>query len=157
MAPLRERKTDIILLTDLFLKEMAEKYKLDIPTIDPEVMDIFMQYSWKGNIRELQNIIEHMVVMSGGKNITTDILPYSIKESVKSFTRANIQVNDLAKSVGEYEKEIIETVLENTKWNKSEAARILNIPRTTLLYKIELYDISIKGSGKKRKKKLTKN
>lgn len=157
VAPLRERKTDIILLTDLFLKEMAEKYKLDIPTIDPEVMDIFMQYSWKGNIRELQNIIEHMVVMSGGKNITTDILPYSIKESVKSFTRANIQVNDLAKSVGEYEKEIIETVLENTKWNKSEAARILNIPRTTLLYKIELYDISIKGSGKKRKKKLTKN
>lgn len=157
VAPLRERKTDIILLTDLFLKEMAEKYKLDIPTIDPEVMDIFMQYSWKGNIRELQNIIEHMVVMSGGKNITTDILPYSIKESVKSFTRANIQVNDLAKSVGEYEKEIIETVLENTKWNKSEAARILNIPRTTLLYKIELYDINIKGSGKKRKKKLTKN
>lgn len=157
VAPLRERKTDIILLTDLFLKEMAEKYKLDIPTIDPEVMDIFMQYSWKGNIRELQNIIEHMVVMSGGKNITTDILPYSIKESVKSFTRANIQVNDLAKSVGEYEKEIIENVLENTKWNKSEAARILNIPRTTLLYKIELYDISIKGSGKKRKKKLTKN
>lgn len=157
VAPLRERQTDIILLADLFLKEMAEKYKLEIPAIEPEVIDIFMQYSWKGNIRELQNIIEHMVVMSGGKTITTELLPFSIKESVKNFTRANIQVSDLAKSVGEYEKQIIETVLENTKWNKSEAARVLNIPRTTLIYKIDLYGISVKGSNNKKRKKLTKN
>lgn len=157
VAPLRERKTDITLLTDLFLKEMAEKYKLDIPTIDTDVMDIFMQYSWKGNIRELQNIVEHMVVMSGGKTITSEMLPYSIKESVKGLMRANIQVSDLAKSVGEYEKEIIQTVLENTKWNKSEAARVLNIPRTTLIYKIELYGMDVKTSSKKKRKKLTKN
>lgn len=157
VAPLRERKTDITLLTDLFLKEMAEKYKLDIPTIDTDVMDIFMQYSWKGNIRELQNIVEHMVVMSSGKTITAEMLPYSIKESVKGLMRANIQVSDLAKSVGEYEKEIIQTVLENTKWNKSEAARVLNIPRTTLIYKIELYGIDLKSINKKKRKKLTKN
>lgn len=157
VAPLRERKTDITLLADLFLKEMAEKYKLDIPTIDTDVMDIFMQYSWKGNIRELQNIVEHMVVMSSGKTITAEMLPYSIKESVKGLMRANIQVSDLAKSVGEYEKEIIQTVLENTKWNKSEAARVLNIPRTTLIYKIELYGIDLKSINKKKRKKLTKN
>ncbi|MGB5822696.1 MAG: helix-turn-helix domain-containing protein, partial [Proteocatella sp.] len=96
-------------------------------------------------------------VMSGGKTITTEILPYSIKESVKNFARSNIQVNDLAKSVGEFEKDIIEAVLESAKWNKSETARILNIPRTTLIYKVDLYNLDHKNSSKKKKKKLTKN
>lgn len=156
VAPLRERKIDITLLADLFLREMSEKYKLEMPKLEPEVMDILMEYGWKGNIRELENVIEHMVVMSGGKTITTEILPYSIKESVKSFARTNIQVSDLAKSVGEYESNIIEVVLESVKWNKSEAARILNIPRTTLIYKVDLYNIEQKNLNKKKKEKNNK-
>lgn len=157
VPPLRERKSDITLLADLFLRKMSEKYKLEIPKLDPEVMDILTEYSWKGNIRELENVIEHIVVMSGGKTITTEILPYSIKESVKNFARRNIQVNDLAKSVGEFEKDIIEAVLESAKWNKSETARILNIPRTTLIYKVDLYNLEPKNSNKKKKKKIAKS
>ena len=155
VPPLRERKSDIPLLADLFMKEMCEKYNLEIPKLDPEVVDILMQYSWKGNIRELQNIIEHVVVMSGGKTINTDMLPISIKESVKSYVRANLQVNDLAKSVGEFEKDIIENVMNKSSWNKSEAARMLNIPRTTLIYKIDLY--GIKKKSEKKTKKTKKN
>jgi len=151
VASLRERKSDIPLLADLFMKEMCEKYKLEVPKLDSEVVDILMQYSWKGNIRELQNVIEHVVVMSGGKTITTEMLPISIKESVKSYVRANIQVNDLAKSVGEFERDIIRNVMEKSDWNKSEAARMLNIPRTTLIYKIDLYDIKDKKDKKTKK------
>lgn len=157
VPPLRERKSDITLLADLFLKEMSEKYKLEVPKLDPEVMDILTEYNWKGNIRELENVIEHIVVMSGGKTITTEILPYAIKDSVKNFARGNSPVSDLAKSVGEFEKDIIKSVLEAAKWNKSETARILDIPRTTLIYKIELYNLEPKVSNKKKKKKITKS
>lgn len=156
VPPLRERKSDIPLLADLFMKEMCGKYNLEIPKLDPEVVDILMQYSWKGNIRELQNIIEHVVVMSGGKTINTDMLPISIKESVKSYVRANLQVNDLAKSVGEFEKDIIENVMQKSNWNKSEAARMLNIPRTTLIYKIDLYGIKEKSEKKTKKTRKSK-
>jgi DNA-binding NtrC family response regulator len=93
--------------------------------------------------------------MSGGKTINTDMLPISIKESVKSYARANLQVNDLAKSVGEFEKDIIENVMNKSNWNKSEAARMLNIPRTTLIYKIDLY--GIKEKSEKKTKKTKKN
>ncbi|WP_051188598.1 sigma-54-dependent Fis family transcriptional regulator [Proteocatella sphenisci] len=153
VASLRERKSDIPLLADLFMKEMCDKYNLEIPKLDSEVVDILMQYSWKGNIRELQNVIEHVVVMSGGKTITTDMLPISIKESVKTYMRANIQVNDLAKSVGEFERDIIENIMKKSDWNKSEAARMLNIPRTTLIYKIDLYGIKDKKERKTKKSK----
>ena len=141
VPPLRERGSDITLLTDFFLKELADKYDMKVPSISPKVRNILLEYDWKGNLRELKNILEHMIVMSGGKEIREDMVPYSVKDSVSKFARSYAQVNDLAKNVAEYEKHIIEEVLENTAWNKSLAARKLNVPRTTLMYKIQQYEL----------------
>lgn len=148
IPPLRERGSDITLLADWFLKELSGKYHVDQPSISPRVMNTLLEYDWRGNLRELKNILEHMIVMSGGKEITMDMVPYAVKERASKFSRSYVQINDLAKTVGEYEKHIIEEVLENCNWNKSQAARTLNIPRTTLMYKIELYEL-----GKKPKKR----
>ncbi|MDO5062542.1 MAG: sigma 54-interacting transcriptional regulator [Peptostreptococcaceae bacterium] len=148
IPPLRERGSDITLLADWFLKELSGKYHVDQPSISPRVMNTLLEYDWRGNLRELKNILEHMIVMSGGKEITMDMVPYAVKERASKFSRSYAQINDLAKTVGEYEKHIIEEVLENCNWNKSQAARTLNIPRTTLMYKIELYEL-----GRKPKKR----
>lgn len=147
---LRERGSDITLLTDLFLEELAEKYSMKVPSISPKVRNILLEYDWKGNLRELKNILEHMILMCGGKEISEDMVPYSVKDNVSKFARSYAQVNDLAKNVSEYEKHIIEEVLENTSWNKSQAARMLNIPRTTLMYKIQQYELEEKAVKKRR-------
>lgn len=149
IPPLRERGSDITLLADSFLKELSDKYRVDQPGISPRVMNTLLEYDWRGNLRELRNILEHMIVMSGGKEITMEMVPYAVKERVNKFSRSYSQINDLAKTVGEYEKHIIEEVLENCNWNKSQASRTLNIPRTTLMYKIEQYNLG-KRPTKKR-------
>lgn len=141
VPPLRERGSDITMLTDLFLAELAEKYDMRVPSISPRVRNILLEYGWKGNLRELKNILEHMIVMSGGKEISEEMVPYSVKDSVSKFARSYAQVNDLTKNVAEYEKHIIEEILESSAGNKSLAARKLNIPRTTLMYKIQQYGI----------------
>ncbi len=150
VPPLRDRGSDITLLSNLFLKELSEKYSLKIPGISPKVRNILLEYDWKGNLRELKNILEHMVVMSGGKEISEDMLPYFVRDSVAKFARSYAQVNDLAKNVAEYEKHIVEEVLKNTDWNKSLAARKLNVPRTTLMYKIKQYDLEEEKLKKKK-------
>lgn len=151
VPPLRERGSDITLLSEIFLKEISEKYSMAPPTISPRVRNILLEYEWKGNLRELRNILEHMVVMSGGKEITEDMVPYSVKDSVARYARSYAQVNDLAKNVAEYEKHIIEEILEHTDWNRSLAARMLNVPRTTLMYKIQQYEIEDKRLKKARR------
>lgn len=149
---LRERKEDISYLVELFLKEMSKKHQIELPKIESNVMNLLVEYSWKGNLRELKNTVEHLVVMSNGKTIVMDFLPYSIKKDTKNFIRTANQINDLQKSVAEFESHIIEEVLVQTLWNKSEAARILNIPRTTLIYKINQYNLKKAKNSKKLKK-----
>lgn len=141
IPPLRERGSDITLLADFFLRELAEKYQVKQPSISPRVMNVLLEYEWGGNLRELRNIMEHMIVMCGGEEITMEMVPYAVKESAAKFARSYSQINDLAKTVGEYEKHIIEEALENCNWNKSQTSRLLNIPRTTLMYKIEQYQL----------------
>lgn len=141
IPPLRERGADITLLADFFLRELADKYQVNQPSISPRVMNVLLEYEWGGNLRELRNIMEHMIVMSGGKEITMEMVPYAVKESAAKFARSYSQINDLAKTVSDYEKHIIKEALENCNWNKSQTARLLNIPRTTLMYKIEQYHL----------------
>jgi len=151
VPPLRERGTDVLVMAENLIEEAAEKYKMKKPTISPRVRNAFLEYDWKGNILELGNTIEHMVLMSGGKEITMEMLPSSIRESVEKISRSYAHTNDLQKSVREFEKQIIKDALEGNDWNRSQTARMLNIPRTTLMYKIEAYDI------KREKKSLKKN
>lgn len=144
LPPLRERENDIVLLTYHFLNELAEKNNRDVPKISPEVLDIFKKYNWNGNIRELRNVVEHTLVLCTDNVINKDTLPSHILKFVKEKEHDFIKTEstfDLNKSISNLEKKIIIEALKNTKGNKAKAAKLLNIPRSTLHYKLDSYEI----------------
>ena len=142
LPPLREQKEDIPVFVEKFLNRTCEQLGVNI-TINPAAMDILLSYSWPGNIRELQNLIEKAVVIAlskGNKTIERqDLMKYTgySNQLIDSYGASNSQVNSLSDN----EKIIIETVLKNTKGNKSKAAALLGISRKTLYKKI--HDMNI--------------
>jgi two-component system response regulator AtoC len=134
LPPLRSRKEDIPLLIQYFLKKYSQLFGKAVFTVAPGVEDILNQYPFPGNVRELENIIERAVALSDGKRITVRDLP----DDLLSLSIKRIETDDWP-SLQEYEKEYIYRVLLKTKHHKGEAARILQIPRTTLWRKIKLH------------------
>lgn len=149
LPPLRERKTDIVLLIYHFLNELSKKNNRDTPKISKEALEILKQYRWKGNIRELKNTIEYLLVLCDDNIIYEHMLPKHILEEIKNNTsskQTSILENkqksfDLNKSITELEIKLITETLNETKGNKAKAAKLLNIPRSTLHYKINHYNI----------------
>ena len=143
LPPLRERKEDILLLVDKFIEEICKSNNRKKLKISKESMDILQRYSWKGNIRELKNTIENIVVLSRGNIIEKDDIPMYI---VESSDKNNINEDyplDLNQAISKLEIKTIKKALEMASGNKARAAKILNIPRTTLYYKIEQYNINV--------------
>ncbi len=145
LPPLRERGEDVFLLTNYFLNELSIANNKKVPKISREVVDMFMEYDWRGNIRELKNTVEHLVVLCSDNVITADMIPKYIinrictkKIKEENYTNDNL---DLNKSVENLEKEYIKKALEISNGSKVKAAMLLNIPRTTLHSKLEKYTI----------------
>ena len=143
MPPLRERKEDIVVLIHKFIKEIGEQNNKEDLDISKEALNILQRYEWKGNIRELKNTIENLVVLSRGNIIEKEDIPTYILES-------NIENNldedyslDLNKAITQLEVNTIKKALDISNGNKSKAAKVLNIPRTTLYYKLEQYQIDV--------------
>ena len=161
LPPLRERKTDIPLLADHFLKQFN---RTAIPkTISDEAMQFLVNYSWPGNIRELANFIERMVVLSIGSTITPRDLPEKVlgdtpkekwqpleedeegnpaqilQQSLGQSFHVGIPEEgiNLKKTVEEFEKELLLEALEKTGWVKNKAANLLGLNRTTLVEKLK--------------------
>ena len=161
LPPLRERKTDIPLLVDHFLKQFN---RTAIPkTISDEAMQFLVNYSWPGNIRELANFIERMVVLSIGSTITPRDLPEKVlgdtpkekwqpleedeegnpaqilQQSLGQSFHVGIPEEgiNLKKTVEEFEKELLLEALEKTGWVKNKAANLLGLNRTTLVEKLK--------------------
>ncbi len=149
LPPLRERKTDIVLLIYHFLNELSKKNNRYTPKISKEALEILKQYRWKGNIRELKNTIEYLLVLCDDNIVYEHMLPKHILEEIKNNTsskQTSILENkqksfDLNKSITELEIKLITETLNETKGNKAKAAKLLNIPRSTLHYKINHYNI----------------
>ncbi|RDY25274.1 CBS domain-containing protein [Romboutsia weinsteinii] len=140
LPPLRERKEDIEILIHNFLKEICEENEKSVIGITKESVNILQSYKWKGNIRELKNTIENLVVLSKRDVIEVEDLPSYITES--SYINEDDDGDlDLVKLTQKLENRVISKALELTKGNKAKAAKILNIPRTTLYYKIDQNDI----------------
>lgn len=129
LNPLRERPDDILILVDHFIKKFNNKKPIEI---DSEVLKIFKNYRWPGNIRELENVIERAVIVSQGKKIEVHHLPEELTETKKLDTRL--------KSLEEIEKEYIAKVLSETS-DFEEAANILQIDTTTLWRKRKKYNL----------------
>ena len=133
VPPLTERKEDIPLLVDTFIRRYCLEMNKEEVKIAPTALKLLLDYDWPGNVRELENVIERALVIGQGKEIAADDLPFSRKE---------LGPEKFPKSLKIMEQMHIERILEETDWNISRAARELDIDRQTLYNKIEKYKIT---------------
>ncbi|MBS1628294.1 MAG: sigma-54-dependent Fis family transcriptional regulator [Bacteroidetes bacterium] len=134
LPSLKERKEDIALLAHYFLTLYATKNNIDLLHINSNALQALQQYEWKGNIRELKNVIECAAILTDSKQILAEHLPYEVQQSNNAIP------NNLL--LATIEKQHIQKVLLHTKGNKTETAKLLGIGLTTLYRKIEEYQIS---------------
>src|ERR1700688_3226780 len=146
LPPLRQRKQDIPLLVDFFLKKYAEENDRPARTISPEALRPLMAYSWPGNVCELDNVIERAVVFSSGNSIGIDLLPDNLLGKGSAFSLLHDPPTDasLFEIVEDVEKRIITEMLEKCNWNQTEAAEHFKVPLSTLNQKIRRLNIEIK-------------
>ncbi|MDL2145252.1 sigma-54 dependent transcriptional regulator [Flavobacterium tructae] len=136
LPPLRERIKDIALLTHTFVKQFSEKTNKKTLQISDDFIHKLEHYSWPGNIRELKNIIERSVILSSDDTLTSAVLPYEMQQETEKNTK---QMS--AFSMQSIEKLHIQKVLNYTKGNKAETARLLEIGIATLYRKLDEYGI----------------
>jgi len=142
LPPLRERIVDIEPMSIYFLNQFATKTNKKIKSISNDCLEALKQHAWKGNIRELKNVIERSVILCDTDQLTIDNLPTEIQQLVKVETqstsgRKTLSAFDLASA----EKLHIQKVINYTNGNKTETAKLLNIALTTLYRKLEEYKI----------------
>jgi two-component system response regulator HydG len=137
--PLRERREDIPLLADYFLKKFMEKNNKNLKGFTPQAMDRLIRHSWPGNVREMMNTIESAVVLSSSSYLTERDMPF-LRQSENSLELPGPGMAD--SSLYEIEKASILNTLEAVNGNKSEAARKLGITRATLHKKLKGYGLS---------------
>lgn len=124
---LRDRREDIPYLVKHFIEDYSKIYKKEIKDIDDDALDVFMNYSWPGNIRELENAIEYLIVRSKeGSNISFNSLPTSFRSNSNSVTTESI------KEIRNDNTSQLVKLLEKHKWNKTKVAKELGVGRTTL-------------------------
>jgi DNA-binding NtrC family response regulator len=140
MPALREHKLDIPLLCDSFIAKLNEKTGKNIRKLSPEAKSHLMNYFWPGNIRQLENAIEHAFVMCFGDTINLEELPDEIKSDWSGAVRLPTEKKQSVptqKPRGFVTREQLLDVLEQCRWNKSEAARQLGVDRTTIWRKMK--------------------
>jgi len=139
IPPLRERKEDIPILVNTFIREFSEKNDKNVKKISIEALDKLINYEWSGNVRELRNCIESMVVMTQSDNLEIHDLPLNIRGVAISVSQPTMQSG---MSIDEIEKEAIKKALESTNGNKTQTAEILKIGLRTLHRKIQKYELA---------------
>lgn len=140
IPPLRERKEDILMLVNHFLKRYSEENKKTIKGFDSDAMGILMKYEWPGNVRELRNVTERAVVLCPGDVITAAELPDKLKKN-GSAPPGQQETSSLKLSVSEYEKTVILNVYHAQNRNKEETAKVLGVDLATLYRKLKKYGI----------------
>ncbi len=153
IPPLRNRKDDLPLLIDHFIKKYANENYKKIEGITQDVLNALTVYDWPGNIRELENIIERAVILDMDNVIDKNDLPEIILRIVSPITEPIVNNTDVASSLKdvlkEPEKVYILRVMEEVGWNKKKAAKKLGVNRTTLYNKLRKYNIIIEGNKNK--------
>ncbi|GGF70134.1 sigma-54-dependent transcriptional regulator [Wenyingzhuangia marina] len=132
---LKDRNDDLILYADFFLNKANKQLNKSVVGFSKEVLTIFQNYEWPGNIRELSNIIKRATLLTTGELIEVNALPN------KFFKTTEVKTFSENFSTKENEKELIISALEKTDYNRTQAAKLLNITRKTLYNKMKLYEI----------------
>lgn len=133
---LKDRGEDLMVFADYFLEKANQQLHKDVIGFSPEVVSIFQNYSWPGNLRELQNCVKRATLLTRGDFIESDVLPAEFFQ-IQNQPAATSEVFSLS----ENEKETIISALSKTQNNKSEAAKLLKITRKTLYNKLKQYNI----------------
>jgi len=149
LPSLRQRKEDIPLLVEHFIRKFAQENDKTVRTISPEALRPLMDYGWPGNVRELENVIERAVVLAPGPTIGIDLLPDHISGRNAAMPpiedRPDMSLFDIMESC---ERRIICDMLERCNWNQTEAAERFRIPLSTLNQKIKRLNIDVKKKGR---------
>jgi two-component system, NtrC family, response regulator HydG len=145
---LRERKSDIPEFVEHFLNQSNRELNKEVQGLEPEVMERLQEYHWPGNIRELKNVIRRAVLLTNGEKITLDTLPPEISSPVSSHIEQQNHASTISahnpdlKAIQEKtEKALIEETLIKVRYNKTLAAKMLNIDRKTLYNKLKRYNL----------------
>ncbi|GAB3959682.1 sigma-54 dependent transcriptional regulator [Spirosoma harenae] len=134
LPSLQARREDIPLLAEQFARISAAKLGKKPMTLSPAFLDVLMRYSWKGNIRELRNVIERAVILNDGSTLTPESLPLDLQTSTNNLGSSAFDLETV-------EKKHIAHILNFTNGNKAETARLLGIGLSTLYRKIEQYQL----------------
>ena len=140
IPPLRERREDIPLLVNYFLENYANEIGRNNMILKEEAMERLVCYSWKGNIRELENVVERMVILSTEDSLGVDNLPKELL--FQELIESSYQLPETGIRLEELEKSLILQALERTEYNQTKAAKLLGISRHTLIYRLEKYSLN---------------
>jgi two-component system response regulator HydG len=148
LPPLRERTQDIPVFVKHFIDQSNTELNRNVEGLTPEVENIILKYPWYGNLRELKNVIKRSVLMANKNLIDKSCLPPEIvfpeDSSLYIENESTANFDSMLKNASfEIEKQLIIKTIQEAGYNKSKAARILNIDRKTLYNKIKLYNINI--------------
>jgi two-component system, NtrC family, response regulator AtoC len=154
VPPLRNRKEQILPLSQYYLNVYKNKYGKDVPPFSSKVIDGFKEYTWPGNIRELENMIKRIILLGDEETVLKNIFSKRLDDGINPESYENLLPNpsaqnksfnlkEVGKSAAEVaEKEIIQSTLQETHWNRKQAAELLRVSYKTLLYKIQKYRLN---------------
>ncbi len=149
---LRERRSDIPVLVNHFIAQSCDRNQVPARAVSPEAMDAFVRYDWPGNIRQLENAVEHAVVMSGRSvQILTEMLPDELLQQAPGLAAGTLTVPpeglNFASFISSIERDVILQCLKRTGGNKRQAAILLQLSRTTLIDKLHRLGIQEPGTN----------
>lgn len=142
LPPLRQRRGDMALLLERLTAQLAAQYGLEAPRYSRKALTRLDTYTWPGNIRELRNFCERMVVLLSGRTVEEENLPQEMTRPQSATSSGPFTLPDNGISLDALEQEMIRQALERTRGNRSRAARLLGLSRDTLLYRIKKYALA---------------
>jgi len=143
IPPLRDRKEEIPIFVEYFLDKFGKKYRKTVKRLSDPIMKVFLQYHWLGNVRELENVIQRIIVLGNEKVILDEMASVINRESVQMQEESHPEkkwpsLKEVHReAIAKAETEVIRKALKRTNWNRKKAAGLLNISYKALLYKIK--------------------
>ena len=143
LPQLRNRKEEIPRLVQHLLDRQRERMGIDVASEDPDAMAVYLEYSWPGNIRELENVIERALVLTERDSIGVEDLPEVVRRPAPEGPGVSIDGGDLSvkRQGAKLEKHLIQLALDRTGGNKTQAAELLDLSPRALRYKVQEYGI----------------
>jgi two-component system response regulator AtoC len=145
LPPLRERREDIPLLVDHFVRKFARECGKEVRGVSAGARDLLSRYDWPGNIRELENMIQRAVVLSTGPTLQLQDFPLEVAMPHAGSRLTEETGLPLKEACDQFERQYVLRVLDRVKWNVSEAARILGVHRNTIVTKLSAWGLHRPG------------